>query len=90
VYIHIDLTQLPPSVEVCEPDEFNSFSVVASVPPHVWIEPGTVAHIAGRTSDAAWRERLAGMIDYAASKGWVNEHGQVRAHIEVQHPEHSS
>lgn len=37
---------------------------------------------AGRGADPTWLESLAGMVRYAESKGWVDEHGAIRAHCE--------
>jgi hypothetical protein len=36
----------------------------------------------GRSLDAAWDEAFAGMLAYAATKGWIDDDGAVRAHVE--------
>lgn len=48
---------------------------------HVWIDIETLAALSG-VQPADWRERFDKMIDYARSKGWVDDSvGAVRAHI---------
>ena len=83
MYLHVDPTQVPPTVEVREPDDFKAFKVVIEVPEHAWIAPGLVTELSGRGDDDEWRQNLAGMLAYAASKGWCDEAGRVRAHVEV-------
>jgi hypothetical protein len=82
MYLHVDPTQVPPVVEVRDSDDFTAFKVVIEVPEHAWIAPGALTELAGRAGDE-WRRNLAGMLAYAASKGWCDEAGRVRAHIEV-------
>ncbi|HXA32842.1 MAG TPA: hypothetical protein VNV87_11320 [Acidimicrobiales bacterium] len=36
----------------------------------------------GSNTPEAWEDSLAGMVGYAASKGWVAEDGAIQAHIE--------
>jgi hypothetical protein len=84
MYVHVDASQIPPVVEVRDPDQFTSFSVVVSTPAHVWLEPEAVARLAGRTGDEAWQEEFAAMAAYARSKGWVDGSGRLRAHVEVR------
>jgi hypothetical protein len=63
-------------------DDFTSLRVV--VPQHVWITRAEFERLAGdRATDPAWREGLEKMLAYAASKRWMNEHGAVRAHVEL-------
>ncbi len=83
MYLHIDPTEVPPAVAVREPDDFTAFKVVVEVPEHAWIVPDVLTALAGRGDDDAWRQNLAGMLAYAASKGWCDDAGRVRAHVEV-------
>ncbi|KAB7756373.1 hypothetical protein [Mycolicibacterium mucogenicum] len=83
MYLHVDPTQVPPAVEVREPDDFTAFKVVIEVPEHAWIAPDGLTELAGRGDDDEWRQNLAGMLAYAAGKGWCDEAGRVRAHVEV-------
>ena len=36
----------------------------------------------GRSLDAAWDEAFEGMLAYAATRGWIDDDGAVRAHVE--------
>lgn len=83
MYLHIDPTEIPPAVEVREADDFTAFKVVVEVPEHAWITPHALTALAGRGDDDEWRQNLAGMLAYAASKGWCDDAGRVRAHVEV-------
>lgn len=52
---------------------------------HVWLEIGQLEHALNSHPDRLpdWRPRFVAMIDYAASKGWVDEDNRrVRAHRE--------
>ena len=55
----------------------------------VLIPPDAVRRLAvdaaredGTSLDPGWETKFIGMVDYAASKGWVDEDGSLRAHIE--------
>lgn len=84
MYLRIDTAATPPSVEVVEPDDFSSFKVVVVVDGHSWVAPAELAELAGRGADPDWQHKLAGMIDYARTKGWLDDAGRIRAHVEVQ------
>jgi hypothetical protein len=50
---------------------------------HVMVPVATIRRMAGDRVGPGWEEDLAGMLDYAARKGWTSEDGtRVRAHIE--------
>jgi hypothetical protein len=50
---------------------------------HVTIAVGTLRDLAGDTArDPEWAQGFAGMIAYATSKGWVDDAGAVRMHVE--------
>ncbi|MEV5843541.1 hypothetical protein AB0M32_16420 [Streptomyces sp. NPDC051985] len=82
MYLRVDIRQVPPAVEVCERDDFTEFKVVLAAAAHAWVEPGVLAELAGRAEDLAWRDKLEAMVSYARSKGWADERGRVRAHVE--------
>lgn len=82
--IHVDVSQVPPDVRLTEPEDFSHFSVVVVAPPHAWVHPDALADLGGRSEDGAWQDKLAGMIGFADSKGWLDAAGRVRAHVEVQ------
>ena len=84
MYLYIDAGRVPPAVEVRDPGDFTSLSAVVVAPSHLWLDPAGLAELAGRTDDEAWHGKLASMIAYAGRNGWLDEHGHVRAHVEVQ------
>ena len=49
---------------------------------HVVIDLVALRALAGPHATDEWDERLAGMVVYAAGKGWVDADGGVVAHIE--------
>lgn len=83
MYLLVDTSVMPPSVELCEPDGFSSFRVAVTTASHVWIDPGLLSGLMGDTADDAWEQKLAGMVAYAAGKGWLDDQGRLRAHIEI-------
>jgi hypothetical protein len=77
--LHASLTL----TELRDPTDFGSLKVVASQPSHVWVTREDLASLAGGVADdPAWREGLEKMFEYAASHGWLDENGAVRAHVE--------
>ncbi len=55
----------------------------ALLPPHVLRHLAAVgASAQGRDLGTAWDEGFAGMVAYAAGKGWIDDDGAVRAHVE--------
>lgn len=84
MYVQIDMSTIPPSVELRDADDFSDFRVVASVPPHIWLAPDAIAELANRSDDTAWNDRLADMVAYARDKGWVDTDGRVRAHVQTE------
>lgn len=86
MYLRIDTGTTPPHVEVCEPEDFTAFKVVVVTAPHSWVDPGDLTALAGRGGDPEWQQKLAGMIGYAQSKGWTDDAGRIRAHIEIESP----
>lgn len=47
-----------------------------------FIEPTVIERLAAGKVGADWAERFAGMLAYAAKKGWLDSNGAVQAHIE--------
>jgi hypothetical protein len=84
MFVRIDVGQVPPVLEVGDQDDFTRFSVVVAVPPHAWVDTGALSSLADRSEDSAWKEQLGGMVRFAETKGWLDEHGRVRAHVEVE------
>jgi hypothetical protein len=82
--IRLDLTTVPPGVSLEDPDDFKGFKLVVERVEHAHVGVDEIKRLAGeaRAGDAAWLEQLEGMLAYARSKGWVDESGAVRAHVE--------
>ena len=83
MYLRVDTRSTPPHVELCEPEDFTAFKVVVVTAAHSWVDPSDLAELAGRSGDAEWQQKLTGMIGYAQSKGWIDEAGRIRAHVEI-------
>jgi hypothetical protein len=49
---------------------------------HVVVDPVALRALAGPAATDEWDRGLAGMVAYAAGKGWVEPDGGVLAHIE--------
>ena len=49
---------------------------------HAWVEPAAVKDLAGGAADEEWTAGFDGMVGYAQSKGWTDDHGRIRAHTE--------
>jgi hypothetical protein len=47
-----------------------------------FISPSALQRMAEGSVGADWAERFAGMLAYAEKKGWLDEQGEVQAHIE--------
>jgi hypothetical protein len=78
-------------------DNFRAFAVVVTGEPdlgagldglgavdgdHVFLDPEGVKRLAGERAAGDWGANFDKMIEFARSKGWVDELGRVRAHIE--------
>jgi hypothetical protein len=49
---------------------------------HVWVSPTWIAAASGLGGDAGWLEEFGRMVSFAGKHGWVNDAGEIRAHIE--------
>ena len=49
---------------------------------HAWVDVDALRRLAGTVVDDAWETSLAGMVQYAASKGWTDEQGRLQAHCD--------
>jgi hypothetical protein len=48
-----------------------------------WITVDAVRRMARGRVEPSWDDELAAMLDFARSKGWLDEHGNaIRAHVE--------
>ena len=49
----------------------------------VWVQPEAIRRLAAGRVDGAWEASFGRMIEYARTKGWVDEvTGEIRAHCE--------
>ncbi|MEI8051667.1 MAG: hypothetical protein WCI12_09555 [Actinomycetes bacterium] len=48
----------------------------------VVIDPAILRFLAAGEVDESWEADLEAMIDRAATKGWIDDHGRIRAHVE--------
>jgi hypothetical protein len=49
---------------------------------YVWVERAWL--VSNSPRDAGWRKGFDAMVTYAATLGWVDDAGSIRAHIEPQ------
>jgi hypothetical protein len=50
---------------------------------HAWVRTEALRRLAGPVATPEWEGAFAAMLDYARSRGWVDdEHGAVRGHVE--------
>jgi hypothetical protein len=63
---------------------YNEFCSPGPDEDHVWVDIANLRAAAlGRVEDPGYPERFDAMIEYARSKGWLDDTGtHVRAHIE--------
>jgi hypothetical protein len=54
---------------------------------HVFVDQlWLVANAGDLADDKSWRVQLDGMVSYARTKGWVDDDGRIRAHVEYVGP----
>jgi hypothetical protein len=55
---------------------------VARFDEHAWIRIETLRELAGAAATPEWEASLAGMLDFAEQRGWVDDElGAVRGHV---------
>ena len=73
------------SAAVSEPQLRSALSEIGEMAgdDHVFIDREPLKALVGpRAEDAEWLRGFDAMLGFATSRGWVNEQGGVRAHIE--------
>jgi len=56
---------------------------IARVDEHAWVRVDALRELAGPAATPEWEASLQGMLEFARSKGWVDDElGAVRAHVE--------
>lgn len=53
---------------------------------HAWVRPDAVRALSSMAGQPEWDAGFRAMIDYAASHGWTDGNGRIRAHIEIIEP----
>ncbi len=48
-----------------------------------WVRPEALRRLSPQGGDAAWQRGLDGMVAFAATRGWVDQAGRIRAHVEA-------
>jgi hypothetical protein len=49
---------------------------------HVWLDGAAVKGLAGAEVGEQWHADFDGMVEFARSKGWTDDAGRIRAHID--------
>jgi hypothetical protein len=50
---------------------------------HAWVRTDALRRLAGPAATPQWEERFATMLEYARTRGWVDDElGAVRGHVE--------
>lgn len=56
---------------------------IARFDEHAWVRVDALRGLAGASATAAWEESFAAMLEFARSRGWVDEElAAIRAHVE--------
>jgi hypothetical protein len=56
---------------------------IARLDEHAWVSIEALRSLAGATATPAWEASLQSMLEYARSKGWVDDElGAIRGHVE--------
>ena len=54
---------------------------------HAWVRTDALRRLAGPAATSEWEEGFAAMLDYARTRGWVDdEQGAVCGHVERREP----
>jgi hypothetical protein len=63
-------------------DALADLGVVDPDGEHAMLDAVAVHRLAGASTGDAWSAEFDNMVEYARSKGWTDDHGRVRAHLE--------
>jgi hypothetical protein len=50
---------------------------------HAWVAGDAVCRMAPRAGEQDWQDGFVRMLAFARSRGWVDDHDGIRAHIEA-------
>ena len=57
--------------------------VIVGLGNHAWVRTDALRWLAGPAATPAWEDPFAAMLDFARSRGWVDDElGAVRGHVE--------
>lgn len=80
--IEIDLTAVPPRIEMRAAHDVQTLKVTVNQPDHAFIERQELIRLAGAAAEeAGWVDALDSSLAKAAEHGWV-VNDSVRAHLE--------
>ena len=83
MYLELDLALVPPAIELREPDDFTAFKILVKPVDEAGVPLAVLRALAGkRAEDAEWQGNLERMLTYAAERGWIQDDGAIRAHVE--------
>ena len=83
MYVEIDLSLVPPVLELREPRDFSGFKVVVKRIDSAGVRVSTLRELAGElTDDVEWQDQFERMLAYAASHDWIRDDGSIEAHVE--------
>jgi hypothetical protein len=83
----VDAEDLSGFVVVLEGDEDPGAEALATggvlgLGDHVWVRTDALRRLAGPATTPEWEEGFAAMLDYARTRGWVDDElGAVRGHV---------
>ena len=63
-------------------DALTGLGAVDADGEHAMLDADAVRRLAGATDGDAWTADFDAMVEYARSKGWTDDQGRVRAHLE--------
>jgi len=85
MYVTVDLRELPPRLSLAEAEDFGSLDVRVVVPSDTVIVPSTLSSLVdGDAQTAEWARGFESMLAFAATRGWIDGSGRIRAHLIVQ------
>jgi hypothetical protein len=99
VIVRVDLGPEPPAVALEEPEDCRAFHVAATGGgdldrvaaavgrradgEDVYVDVDLVRRLAAGRVEPSWEQDFVAMLDFARTKGWLDESGQgIRAHVE--------
>jgi hypothetical protein len=83
MHIEVDLSAVPPALNLRESEDFGMFKLVVRDADHVWVDVDQIKALAGEQGrDPAWLQQFDGMVAYARDHGYLDDEGRMRGHVE--------